>query len=262
MPQQDEKPPAKSAAPTHPYRRIKSPYESSTPPIQRTVFQGADATTPEPVEPPRKRSFMERLGLAIGIGVAVLPAPNPPPPPWYIVNVQPADPLSANLGIRQYPAPSFTAQPLSDGEIERLIQSLTPAIQTKPTPEHVGFARSFFRELHDIVIDPGKFAADEVVSAVIGAVVEEIIEVVRKKKGGAGEESEQANNPIIAVFIDGLIRVVDQFRPTSAGVPARTIGEIAKATGLSLAETEAVLRLARFHRSEDGIYWILPTGSC
>jgi hypothetical protein len=202
------------------------------------------------------------MGLAAGLGLMVLgTAPITPQLPSSS-NVRLVDLEATNVGTRSYPAPSFTPPSLSDGEIEQLIRFLTPAVPPKPTPDHVDFARSFFRELHDIVIDPGKFAADEAVSTTIGTVVEKTIELVRKKKGDAGARADQAKNPIIVVFTDDLHRVVDQLRPTSAGLPVRTTEEIARATGLTLAETEAILKLARFHRSENGTSWILPTGSC
>jgi len=257
----EEKPPAESTTPATVRQIVVSPYLPRTQVRTGSGVRLGDSAVPpiasRAATSPKKLSVGERLGLAAGIGaIAFGSAPNMPPQP-VITQSAPAHPVAAETALQH-----FAPQPLSDGEIEQLIQRLTPATPKKPTPGEFDFARGFFRELRDIVTDPGKFAADEAVAEGLHFVVEKAIERVRKRNGDGGSEGDRAKNPIIVVFVNAVNLIVERAASTMGGGSVLTIEEATNATGLSLDRTEAVLKLACSGRSEDGTYWILPMGSC
>ena len=259
---QDEKPPAESTTPPTVHPGVRSPFERMLQVRPRVDVNDSvrhvDASlTSTPATSPKKLGVGERLGLAAGIGaIAFGTAPNMPPPQPVASQSALAHPAAAETAFQH-----FAPQPLSDGEIEQLIHRLSPATP-KPTPGEFDFAKSFVREFRDIVTDPGKFAADEAVAEGLHFAVEKAIELVRNRKGDAASEDDRAKNPIIVVFVGAVNLIAERSTPTLGGASVLTLEEATNATGLSLDQTEAVLKLACSGRSDDGTYWILPMGSC
>jgi hypothetical protein len=156
----------------------------------------------------------------------------------------------------------FAQQSLSDGDLDRLIQTLTTGSPQKPTAEQFEFARAFLREIGTILADPVKLAADETVSAVIGLIVEKAIKQVRGKKSASGRDSgdDQSKSPIVLIFRNSLTRVSESFqtaRPSWGAVAVSlNTDELVVHSGFTREQVEAILTLAHFRR--DGIRWMPP----
>jgi hypothetical protein len=194
-----------------------------------------------------KLSFSQAVGLAAAVPAMVYTVPHGPAPV--------ANPEAST--------PHFAHQSLSDGDIDRLIQNLTATAESaeKPAPEHLEYARVFFRELSTTVTDPVKLA-DAIGSALISLIIEETIRRVRGKKSDSKQsdskqssDTDESDNPIVTGFRRSFRRVCDCF-PNAAA--ALTFDDLVALSRLPREQVQAVLTLGHFQKEEDELHWMLP----